>query len=70
MRVGNLCERVVEDGDVVGGGVGTGVAAAQPGGEELAGVVAERQHRVIPEGPLEGGCGLLLLRMRDHDRRV
>ena len=68
--VGDLGERLVEDGDVVGGGVRAGVAAAHPGGEELAGVVAERQHRVVAEGLLERGCGLLFLAVSDHDRRV
>jgi hypothetical protein len=39
--VGNLRLRGIENRDVVGGGVDTGVAAAESGGEELAGVVAE-----------------------------
>jgi len=68
--VGDLGEGLVEDGDVVGGGVRTGVAAAQPGAEELAGVIAERQHRVVAEGLLERGRGPLFLAMSDHDRRV
>ena len=50
--VGNLGERGVEDGDVVGGGVRSGVARPQLGGEELAGVVAEREQRVVAEGVL------------------
>jgi hypothetical protein len=52
MHVRQLPERSVEHDDVVGGGVATCVPAPQPGGEELAGVVAERQQRVIAEGLL------------------
>ena len=40
------------------------------GGEELAGVVAERQHRVVAERPLERRRRLLLLAVTDHDRGV
>jgi hypothetical protein len=58
VSVGNLLERGVEDGDVVGGGVGTGVARAQQGGEELAGVVAEREQGVVAEGVLERRRGM------------
>jgi hypothetical protein len=37
---------------VVGSSVATGVALAELRGEELAGVVAERQQRVIAKGLL------------------
>jgi hypothetical protein len=50
--VGQLSQRAIEDSDVVGGGVAARVALPQPGGEELAGVVAERQQRVIAKGLL------------------
>jgi hypothetical protein len=61
---------LVEHGDVVGGGVRPGVAATQHPCQELAGVVAEREQRVVAEGPLERRRRLLLLRVVDHDRRV
>jgi len=65
-----LSERGVEDSDVVGGGVAARVALAQRDGEELAGVVAERQQRVIPERALERRCRLLLLAVTHRDRGV
>jgi len=68
--VGQLCERGVQDGDVIGGGVATGVAAPKGGGEELAGVVAEGQHRVVPECLLERRRRVFLLAVTDHDRGV
>ena len=70
VRVGHLGERGVEDGDVVGGGVAARVPAPQRRGEELAGVVAERQHRVVAERLLERRRRLLLLAVTDHDRGV
>lgn len=66
----DLGQRLVEHGDVVGGGVRAGVAATQHTGEELAGVVTERHQRVIAEGPLERRRSLLLLAVADHDRGV
>jgi hypothetical protein len=45
--VRDLGERRVEHGDVIGGGVRSGVARPQRGGEELAGVVTEREQRVV-----------------------
>jgi hypothetical protein len=50
--VRDLGERRVEHGDVVGGGVRSGVARPELGGEELAGVVAEGQQRMVAEGVL------------------
>jgi len=53
MLIGDLGQGGVQHGDVVGGGVAARVALAElRGGAELAGVVAERQHRVIAEGLL------------------
>ena len=51
--VRELGQRGVQDGDVVSGGIATRVALPQLGGEELAGVVAERQQRVIAKRLLE-----------------
>jgi hypothetical protein len=68
--IGQLRECGVEHRDVVGGGVAARVAPSQHGGEELAGVVAERQHRVEPERLLERRSSLLLLAVADHDRSV
>jgi hypothetical protein len=52
MLIGDLGQGGVQHGDVVGGGVAARVALAELRGAELAGVVAERQHRVIAEGVL------------------
>jgi hypothetical protein len=52
VHVRKLGEGGVQDGDVVGGGIATRVALPQLSGEELAGVVAERQQPVIAEGLL------------------
>ena len=49
MLIGDLGQGGVEHGDVIGGGVAARVPPPQRRGEELAGVVAERQHRVIAE---------------------
>jgi hypothetical protein len=68
--VGDLGEGLVEDGDVVGGGVRAGPALAQHTGEGLAGVVQETQQRVEPEGLLPGAGRGLLLGVADHDGRV
>jgi hypothetical protein len=59
--VGDLCEGLVEDGDVVGGGVRSGVARPQEASEGLAGVVEEAEQRVVAEAAFVGGGGLLLL---------
>lgn len=55
---------------MVGGGVRFGVARPQLRGEELAGVVAEREKRVVAEGMLERRRGLLLLGVADQDVRI
>jgi hypothetical protein len=59
--VGDLGEGLVEDGDVVGGGVRAGVARSQETCQGLAGVVQEAQHRVVAEAAFVGGGGLFLL---------
>ncbi len=64
--VGDLGERGVEDGDVVGGGVRSGVTRPELGGEEFAGVVAEGEQRVVAEGVLERRRGLFLLGVADQ----
>ncbi len=61
--VGDLGQSRVQDGDVVRGGVGAGVARPQHTGQGLAGVVQEAQHRVVAEAALVGGRCLLLLRV-------
>ena len=43
---------------------------ALPGGEELAGVVAEREQRMVADSVLERRRGLLLLRVADQHVRV
>ena len=45
VRIGDLRERGVQDGDVIGGGVRAGVTGPQQPGQELPGVVAEGQDR-------------------------
>jgi hypothetical protein len=50
--VGDLRQRGIEHRDVVGGGVGSGVARPQHSGQRLVGVVAEVQHGVVAEGVL------------------
>ena len=71
---GQRRQRHVQHGDVVGGGVGAGVAGAQQPGQRLpagdVGTVQETQQRVEPEGLLPGRRGVLLLAVRDRDRRV
>ena len=68
--VGDLGEGRVENGDVVGGGVRPGPTWAQHPGQGFAGVVQEVEQRMKPEALLPGRCGLLLLRMRDHNGRI
>ena len=52
--VGDLGEGLVENGDVVGGGVRPGPARAEQTGEGLTGVVQEAEQRVIAERLLPG----------------
>ena len=68
--VGDLCEGLVEDGDVVGGGVRPGPALAQQPGQGFAGVVQEAEQRVVAERLLPGRGRRFLLGVADHDRGV
>jgi len=47
VRIRHLRQRLVQDADVVSGGVRAGVTRPQQPGQELPGVVAERQDRVV-----------------------
>jgi hypothetical protein len=70
VSIRDLRERGVEHENVVGRGVAARVRAPQRRGEELTGVVAKRQHRVIAERLLERRRRLLLLAVADHDGRI
>ena len=71
---GQLGQRQPGSLDVIGGGVGPGVARPQHDGQRFPGafwtVVGEGGQRVEPEGLLPGRAGLLLLRAGGHDRGV
>jgi hypothetical protein len=70
---GELGERQVEDLDVVGGGVGTGVARPQAAGQGLAGAVAAVQvahQRVEAEAVLVGPGRALLVGVGVQQRAV
>jgi hypothetical protein len=68
--VGDLGESLVEDGDVVGCGVRSGIARSQDRGEGLAGVVQEAEQRVVAEAAFVGGGGLFLLGVAGDQGRV
>lgn len=68
--VGDLRERLVEHRDVVGGGIGSGIAGPQPPGHRLAGVGQEAQERVEAEAAPVGRGSLILLRVRGDQRCV
>ncbi|KOT97337.1 hypothetical protein ADK87_19605 [Streptomyces sp. NRRL F-4711] len=59
--VGDLGQGLVQDGDVIGGGVGPGVARPEQTGQGFAGVVQEAQDRVVAEAALVSGSRMLLL---------
>jgi hypothetical protein len=66
---GELGEREVDHVDLVGGGVGRGVAGPQDRGQRLAGAVTTVQpgrQRVEPEGVLVGAGRALLVGVRGH----
>ena len=69
-----LLERLPQDGDVVGGGVGAGVPGPQQEGEGLPGpitaVIDEHAQGVEPVALLERRLGVLLVRVRRHQRGV
>ncbi len=59
--VGDLGQGRIQDGDVVGGGIGAGVARPQHSGQGFAGVVQKAQQRVVAEAAFIGGRRLFLL---------
>jgi hypothetical protein len=69
-----LGQGVAQHGDVVGDGVGPGVAPPQQNRQRLPGalgsVVEERAQRMEAEPALERWGGLLLLRVRGHQRGI
>ena len=68
--VGQLREGELKQRDVVGGGVGAGIAGAQDPGERLAGGGLEAEQRVEAEAALVGARGVLLLGVRGEQRGV
>jgi len=71
---GQLGQRALDHGDVVGGGVGPGIARAQQDAQRLPGafraVVDERAQRVEPIPALERRTRVLLVRVSRDQRRV
>ena len=71
---GQLAQRLAQHADVVGGGVGPGVARTQQHRQRLAGaistVVDKRPQRMVPVSALERRRGAFLVRVRGHQRRV
>jgi hypothetical protein len=60
----------VQDLHVVGAGVRAGVALAEHDHQQLTGVVAGRQQRMVVVGTLECAFRPDLVAVRDHDRGV
>jgi hypothetical protein len=69
-RARELLERQADDVDVVGRGVGAGVARAQHAGQRLAGLIQIGQQRVKPEAALERARRAVLVGVRRDQRRV
>ena len=67
---GQLLERQLQNREVIGGGVGAGVAGTKQPGERLAGLVEVAEQGVKAKGALVGAGGALLLGVRGEDRRV
>jgi hypothetical protein len=65
-----LAQRRVEDGDLVVGRVGSGVAGPQQAGRCLLGAVEIGEHGVKAEPALEGAGRAQLVRMRNQQRGV
>jgi hypothetical protein len=65
-----LCEGVVQHRDVIGGGVGSGVAGPQLARHGLAGVREETQQRMKAEAAFVSGRGLFLFRVGGDQRGV
>jgi hypothetical protein len=68
--VRQLLEGLVEDGDVIGGGIRAGVTPTQPPARNSPVLSGERQHRVVAEAALKRRRRGLLLAVADHDRGV
>jgi hypothetical protein len=68
--VGYLRESVVQNRDVIRGGVGSGIAGPQPPGHRLAGAGQEAHQRAEAEATLVGRGGLVLLRVAGDQRGV
>ncbi len=73
--IGRPLERLLQDGDVVSGGVGAGVAGPEQPGQRLAAAdlrsIEERQQGVMAESLLPGRCRVLLgIGMIDDQRGV
>src|SRR4029078_5694723 len=62
--------RLVEQGDVVRGVVGGGVARTGVDHEQVVGVVAGGHVRAEPDAALVGGSGVFLVRAGVNDRGV
>ncbi|GLZ00661.1 hypothetical protein Acsp02_79130 [Actinoplanes sp. NBRC 103695] len=56
VRVRDLLQGLAEHGDVIGGGVRSGVAGAQHPGQGLPGAVEETQQRVVAERAFPRRC--------------
>jgi len=70
-RGGQLFNRAVEHGHVIGDGVGAGVARAQSRGQRLAGSLSEAEHWIEAEpAPEVRGGALFVLGVDLHDGRV
>lgn len=67
---GDLGDRGVQDLDVVGAGVGAGVAFSEHRHQQFAGVVAGGQQRMKPVGALECPFRSGLVGVGGHDRGV
>jgi hypothetical protein len=68
--LGDLRERLLRPLDLVGGGVGPGVAGAQEPGQRLVRLVEVGEQRVEAEAALEVARRALLLRVGGHERGV
>jgi len=68
-RLGELGDGPIEDRDVVGDGVGSGVARTEDPRQRLAGGIGEAEHRVEAEPALVGGGRLVLAVGMDLDQR-
>jgi hypothetical protein len=70
MFVGDLCQRLIGDLDVVGGGIGVRVPGPQHPGQRFPGVVQPGEQGVISIAVLVCGRRLLLLGMAGHQGGV